>query len=133
MFALLTAKDAHAVFASRVGRCEAVIAQCRIDLDCARLLVLRCAAAIDAAGARAARQQIAMIKICVPNAVLRVLDQAIQVHGGLGVCQDTDLARAYAHIRTLRLADGPDDVHISTVAKLELLARAKATGRAAKL
>ena len=93
----------------------------------------RCAAAIDAVGARAARQQIAMIKICVPNAVLRVLDQAIQVHGGLGVCQDTDLARAYAHIRTLRLADGPDDVHISTVAKLELLARAKATGRAAKL
>jgi alkylation response protein AidB-like acyl-CoA dehydrogenase len=75
---------------------------------------------MDTAGNKAARAEISMIKVVAPNVALQVLDRAIQAHGGAGVSQDTFLAEAWAHVRTLRLADGPDEVHLETVAKLEL-------------
>jgi acyl-CoA dehydrogenase len=75
---------------------------------------------MDSVGNKAARSAIAMIKVVAPNVALRVLDRAIQVHGAAGVSQDTFLAHAWASARTLRLADGPDEVHLETVAKLEL-------------
>ena len=75
---------------------------------------------MDTVGNKAARTEIAMIKVVAPNMALRVIDRAIQAHGGMGVCQDTFLARAWAHIRTLRLADGPDEVHRESIAKWEL-------------
>jgi alkylation response protein AidB-like acyl-CoA dehydrogenase len=75
---------------------------------------------MDTAGNKAARAEISMIKVVAPNIALQVLDRAIQAHGGAGVSQDTFLAEAWAHVRTLRLADGPDEVHLETVAKLEL-------------
>jgi acyl-CoA dehydrogenase len=74
---------------------------------------------MDTAGNKAARAEIAMIKVVAPNMALRVLDRAIQAHGGAGVSQDTFMASAWAAIRTLRLADGPDEVHIESIAKLE--------------
>ncbi|HEY6555660.1 MAG TPA: acyl-CoA dehydrogenase family protein [Polyangiaceae bacterium] len=96
------------------------IAQSRIEIDCARLLTLHAAHAMDTLGNKQARDAIAMIKVVAPNAALKVIDRAIQVHGALGVSQDSFLARAWAHTRTLRLADGPDEVHLETVARLEL-------------
>ncbi len=72
-----------------------------------------------------------MIKVAAPNAALQVLDRAIQAHGGAGVSQDTFLAEAWAHVRTLRLADGPDEVHLETVAKLELARFSKPPARPA--
>lgn len=96
------------------------IADSRIELDQARLLVLAAAARMDAEGNKAARREIAMIKVVAPNTALRVIDRAIQAHGGAGVCQDFPLAYAWAQIRTLRLADGPDEVHRESIAKMEL-------------
>lgn len=96
------------------------IADSRIELDQARLLVFAAAARMDAAGNKAARCEIAMIKVVAPNVALRVIDRAIQAHGGAGVCQDFPLAYAWAQIRTLRLADGPDEVHRESIAKMEL-------------
>nr|HIA89245.1 acyl-CoA dehydrogenase [Gammaproteobacteria bacterium] len=96
------------------------IADSRIDIEQARLLVLKTAHLIDTVGARAARSEISMIKVAVPNMALTVLDRAIQVHGAAGVSQDFGLAYAWAHSRGLRLADGPDAVHRRTVARLEL-------------
>ena len=102
------------------GLVRAAIAESRMQIDQARLLVLATAHAIDTVGARAARAQVAAIKIVAARAACDVIDRAIQVHGGAGVSQDTPLARFYASARTLRLVDGPDEVHLRTVAKQEL-------------
>ena len=102
------------------GTIRAEIAKSRIEIDQARLLTLAAAYKMDMAGNKAARAEISMIKVVAPNVALQVLDRAIQAHGGAGVSQDTFLAEAWAHTRTLRLADGPDEVHLETVAKLEL-------------
>lgn len=96
------------------------IAEARCSIDQARLMVLRAAHMMDTVGNKVARKEIAMIKVIVPSMTLRVLDWAIQAHGGAGVCQDFELARLWASQRTLRLADGPDEVHRNAIAKLEL-------------
>ncbi|MFQ5830923.1 MAG: acyl-CoA dehydrogenase family protein, partial [Candidatus Methylomirabilia bacterium] len=96
------------------------IAESRIEIEQARLLVLKAAYMMDTVGNKVARSEIAQIKVAVPNVTLRVLDRAIQVHGGGGVCQEFWLASAWAHSRTLRLADGPDEVHRRQIGRLEL-------------
>jgi acyl-CoA dehydrogenase len=96
------------------------IAESRIEIEMARLLTLKAAWLMDTLGNRHARMEIAAIKVAAPNVALKVIDRAIQVHGGAGVSDDFSLAWAYAHLRTLRLADGPDEVHKLSIARREL-------------
>jgi len=102
------------------GVIRAQIAESRVEIDQARLLTLRAAYLMDTIGNKAARSEIAQIKAIAPRMALGVLDRAIQAHGGAGISNDFPLARAWAHARTLRLADGPDEVHLEAIAKAEL-------------
>ena len=105
---------------ARQGVIQEWIAKARIDIEQARLLVLKTAWIIDNQGAKAARKEIAAIKVAVPKMAEEIINNAIQAHGGAGVSQDTPLAAMYAGVRTLRIVDGPDEVHLRDVARLEL-------------
>jgi len=105
---------------SHQGVVQEWIANARINIEQARLLVLKTAWLIDTVGAKAARKEIAAIKVVVPRMAQEIIDHAIQVHGGAGVSQDTPLASMFAGIRTLRIVDGPDEVHLRDIARLEL-------------
>ena len=98
------------------------IAEARLEIEQARLLVLRTAWMMDELGNKAARKEIAMIKAVVPQMAQKIIDRAIQVHGGAGVCQDFPLANFWIVARMLRIADGPDEVHLESIAKMELKA-----------
>ncbi len=95
------------------------IARARIDIEMTRLLCLKAADMMDKAGNKTAANEIAMIKVQAPNMALKIIDDAIQAHGGGGVSEDFGLASMYAHQRTLRLADGPDEVHARAIARNE--------------
>ena len=111
----------HSVWEERVARA-------RIDIDMTRLLCLKAADMMDKVGNKAAKQEIAMIKVQAPTMALRIIDDAIQAHGGGGVSEDYGLAAAYAHQRTLRLADGPDGVHARSIARMEFAKHAPSEG-----
>ncbi len=106
---------------------EERVADARIDIECARLLTLKAADMMDKVGNKAARAEIAMIKVKAPIMALKVLDDAVQAHGGGGVTTDFGLSRDWANSRTLRLADGPDEVHRRTVARIEFKKQARRT------
>jgi alkylation response protein AidB-like acyl-CoA dehydrogenase len=105
---------------AELGANADVIANARIMLEQARLLTLKAAWMLDEVGAKGARSEISQIKVAVPNIALEIIDQAIQMHGAAGVSADVPLAELFATIRTLRIADGPDEVHRALIAKLEL-------------
>jgi alkylation response protein AidB-like acyl-CoA dehydrogenase len=99
---------------------EQRIARARIDIEMTRLLCLKAADMMDKVGNKSAAAEIAMIKVQAPTMALQIIDDAIQAHGGAGVSNDFGLANMYAHQRTLRLADGPDEVHARAIARIEL-------------
>lgn len=101
------------------GMIRRYIAESRIEIDQARLLTFKAADMMDKAGNKAARSEIAQIKVVAPNMAMRVLDRAIQVHGAAGLSQDFPLAGLYAGMRALRMGDGPDEVHLNAIAKIE--------------
>jgi alkylation response protein AidB-like acyl-CoA dehydrogenase len=103
-----------------MGSIRQDIAWSRVEIDQARLLTLNAAHMMDTVGNKVAKVEIAAIKVVAPTMALKVLDRAIQVHGGGGVSGDFELAAAWAGIRTLRFADGPDEVHLESIAKNEL-------------
>ena len=105
---------------AEMGVTRARIAEARIDIEQSRLLTLKAAWLMDTVGNKEARSEIAQIKVAAPRRALKVVDNAMQMHGGAGVCQDFSLARLYAGLRTLRLADGPDEVHLEQIGRLEL-------------
>ena len=105
---------------AKLGANHDKIANARINIDMARLLTLQTAHMIDTQGVKVARAWISKIKATVPNIALQIIDDAIQMHGAAGLSQDFPLARMYASTRTLRLADGPDEVHRVVVARDEL-------------
>ena len=105
---------------AEMGSVRQDIAKSRIEIDQARLLTLWAAHRMDTVGNKVARKEIAMIKVVAPRMALDVIDRAIQIHGGKGVSGDTGLAHAWAMIRSLRLADGPDEVHLEAIARAEL-------------
>ena len=115
----LLARSAFGKQLSEQSVWEQRIAEARIDIEMTRLLCLKAADMMDRVGAKGARLEIAMIKVAAPRIALKVIDDAIQAHGGGGVSDDFGLAKSYAGIRTLRLADGPDEVHNRSIARLE--------------
>ena len=115
-----TSRVAFGKTLSELGGNYDVIADCRTEIEMCRLLTLKAAHMMDTTNNKIARSEIAQIKVAVPNMALKVIDKAIQIHGGAGVSQDTPLARLYAGLRTLRIADGPDEVHRRTIARMEL-------------
>ena len=129
----VTARVAFGKTLAEQGTIRREIAQSRIEIDQARLLTLRAAHLMDTVGNKAARAEIAMIKVVAPNVTQRVLDRAIQAHGAAGVSQDTFLAHAWANSRTLRLADGPDEVHLEAIARHELRDLAPGSGVATEI
>ena len=114
------AREAFGRRLAEMGSIRQDIARSRIEIDQARLMVLHAAHMMDTAGNKAARKEISMIKVIAPSMALRVIDRAVQAHGAMGVSGDTVLAALWAHERTLRLADGPDEVHLESVARREL-------------
>jgi acyl-CoA dehydrogenase len=120
MCARVAARVAFGKTLAEQGTIRADIADSRMEIEQARLLTMKAAYLMDTVGNKAARGELAMVKVVVPRMTLRVLDRAIQAHGAAGVSDDFFLARAWAHTRTIRLADGPDEVHREAIAKREL-------------
>ncbi len=129
MVARLQSRTAFGKRVSEHSVWEQRIADARIDIEMTRLLCLKAADMMDKVGAKAARLEIAMIKVAAPRMALKVIDDAIQAFGAAGVSTDAGLAYAYAQIRTLRIADGPDEVHARTIARLEYGRHAEPRGR----
>jgi alkylation response protein AidB-like acyl-CoA dehydrogenase len=100
-----------------------IIANARMDIDMARLLILKAAYLLDTGGVLAALSEVSQIKVVAPNVACRVVDQALQMHGGKGFSMDTPIPLLYAYARALRMADGPDEVHRGVVARVELAKR----------